>query len=731
MASVASTSTRRTSTHRKPQELLICGICEEPYDEGIRQAKFLACHHTFCCCCLDTLSRNGNIQPAYIQCPNCRAQTRVPQNGARGLQTNFYVTSLKEFSEPTETQKPVPNVMGCQGHNSLPTSYFCVTCGVAICADCKTLNHQATTEHSVIRISEAETAQLEELNVNQKTLTANNRNLQIIAAEMVLLTAAKDTAIDDMETCISLLREHLQQRRCELMNCILDQYDAKQSALLDKQTQIQEANEELHENITEAKYITMSGDLRQLKRINESLKKVKEETKSVSSSLDLGRNFLTFDSTKGIDAFKQSLHDIGQVYSKDFLPSTFAFRKGDAKAGETTTYSVEVQSHHGEDVSLSSRSFSLKVTDPTDTEVRTILNTSGAECTMTFTPQMSGLHKVSGTFLGQQLISELTHISVHSNNPVLKFGDHGDGHGTFTRPWGIAIDNNNCLYVADPRNKLIQKFTDDGKFLKQFSVADEDEEHSTCDITLDIDKELVLCTQLSLNNRKFREGEKILIFTFEGELKDTFTLSDECKAFYIAIDGYGDIILSNQERRCLFKVDKDGNFLNMMGPPIVSAYITISNDGTIIVPDKVNDCIYLLNEDGTVKHRFGTSGTGKGELFRPSGVAADNDYILVSEFGNNRVQIFKHDGTFVSMIESTEDPLNHPRGLAVTKDGYVYVVDSYNNCIKKYKYRDVQWLNSTNLTHWGPDNENVWISIKFSLQFVPKGPVDNKQQLFW
>ena len=27
-------------------------------------------------------------------------------------------------------------------------------------------------------------------------------------------------------------------------------------------------------------------------------------------------------------------------------------------------------------------------------------------------------------------------------------------------------------------------------------------------------------------------------------------------------------------------------------------------------------------------------------------------------------------------------------------------------------------------------NENVWTSIKISLKFVPKGPIDNKQALF-
>ena len=544
---------------------------------------------------------------------------------------------------------------------------------------------------------------------------------------MALLTAAKDMAVTDMETCIALLHEQVEQRRNDLMNGILEQFEAKQTALLDKQKKIQEANEELNGNITKAQLVTTSGDFSQLKRINESLKKVKEETHSISLSLDLGQNYLAFDSLKGIKSFKKCLHNVGNIYYKGFLPSTFAFRNGDAVAGYTTTYNIEVQSHHGEAVSVSSCHFSVRVTDSSDAELCTVLNTNGDECTMNFTPQVSGLHKVSGAFLGQQLVSELTHISVHSNNPVLKFGDQGDGKGAFAWPWGIAKDNNNCLFVADSQNHLIQKFTDDGKFLKQFSTAVHDKDHTTCDIAVDSNKGLILCPQIVCKDGQFLSGTKILVFTLEGKLKNTINLSDEWKAFNIAIDGQGGKILSNLGKKCLFKVDKEGNFLNIIGTSIFAAYITIIDDGTIIVPDEDNDCIYLLNEDGTIKHRFGSSGTGKGQLNKPCGVAADADYILVGEGGNNRVQIFKHDGTFVSMIESTEDPLNHPRGLAVTKDGHVYVVDSYNHCIKKYKYRDVLWLNSTSLTHWGRDSENVWISIKYPLNFVAKRPFDNKQ----
>ena len=68
-------------------------------------------------------------------------------------------------------------------------------------------------------------------------------------------------------------------------------------------------------------------------------------------------------------------------------------------------------------------------------------------------------------------------------------------------------------------------------------------------------------------------------------------------------------------------------------------------------------------------------------------MATDGDNILVVDSGNKRVQVFKQDGTFVSLIESLGDPLDQPRGMAVTNNGHIFVADRDNHCIKKYKYK--------------------------------------------
>ena len=518
----------------------------------------------------------------------------------------------------------------------------------------------------------------------------NKKNLQIVESEMALLTAAKKTALKDIDSSIKSAQEQLEQRRNHLVNRVLDQYDVRQKVLVDKHEEIKETNRVLNDNISQAKRITTIAHLNKLKPVGESLKKVNEKTKSISSNLDLGENYLVFDSSEGLDEFNKCVHGLGQVNIEGFLPSMITFKGVDAKAGCEAVLAADICNYQGGTLSsISPGRLAIQVTDPTNTELGTLIYTNCSECTVTFTPQMSGLHNVSGLFLGQMLLSEQPHISVNSNNPVLTFGGKGGGDGTFSTPWGICIDGCSCIYVADVDNKVIQKFTADGDFLSQFCVAIDGKDNTMCDIALDVNRGLILGPRIVDLGETCLPTSEIQVFNLKGELQRLYTPGEDHRAFSIAIDGQSDLILSNLGKKCLFKVDKDGNFVSSMGHLVSPGFIAIDDDGTIIVPDEDNDCIFTFNTNGTVRLKFGSSGAGKGQLKKPRGVAADGEYILVSEVENHRVQVFKYDGTFVSMIESIEDPLKEPCGLVLTTDGYVYVVDTGHNCIKKYKYRSM------------------------------------------
>ncbi len=51
---------------------------------------------------------------------------------------------------------------------------------------------------------------------------------------------------------------------------------------------------------------------------------------------------------------------------------------------------------------------------------------------------------------------------------LFSFGKAGDKEGEFNRPWGIAIDKNGDVYIADGLNARVQIFDKDGKFITMF-----------------------------------------------------------------------------------------------------------------------------------------------------------------------------------------------------------------------------------------------------------------------
>ena len=330
---------------------------------------------------------------------------------------------------------------------------------------------------------------------------------------------------------------------------------------------------------------------------------------------------------------------------------------------------------------------SVKICDPRGNVLAVTLNATNPDLVVTFTPQMSGKHDISVIYLGRPLKGKQTHISVESNNPVLKIGGPGDGRGTFNSPRDIAIDNKGCLYVADTGNGLIQKFSADGDFLSQFRVNEYNKDYAAFTLGLDWKRDLLICTEISVENNAAVEESNILLFNLEGGRQNSYTVNISCP-LYVAMNARGNALISDKKERCVFEIDREGHSLCRMGDLKNPGFICTDQDGIIIVSDAVSHAVFVISPDGTNRHTFGSFGMEIGQLAHPFGVATDGENILVAEGHNNRVQVFRYDGTPVCVIESSEDPLDKPRGLAVTGDGHVYVVDRDNHCIKKYKYKD-------------------------------------------
>ncbi len=80
--------------------------------------------------------------------------------------------------------------------------------------------------------------------------------------------------------------------------------------------------------------------------------------------------------------------------------------------------------------------------------------------------------------------------------------------------------------------------------------------------------------------------------------------------------------------------------------------------------------------------QWGGLGDGEGQLFMPWGIAVGSDNLLyVSDYGNNRVQVFSPEGEFLrgwGRLGSGLGRLRGPVGIALDPAGNVYVADAFN-----------------------------------------------------
>lgn len=108
--------------------------------------------------------------------------------------------------------------------------------------------------------------------------------------------------------------------------------------------------------------------------------------------------------------------------------------------------------------------------------------------------------------------------------------------------------------------------------------------------------------------------------------------------------------------------------------------VAIAGDRLYVVDIRKHQVLVLDKVTGNRLSAFGKPGSGQGELYQPTNIAIGPDGDLyVVDTGNFRVQRFKPDGSFVRTYgEAGDTPgsFARPKGIAVDREGRIYVVDA-------------------------------------------------------
>jgi sugar lactone lactonase YvrE len=114
----------------------------------------------------------------------------------------------------------------------------------------------------------------------------------------------------------------------------------------------------------------------------------------------------------------------------------------------------------------------------------------------------------------------------------------------------------------------------------------------------------------------------------------------------------------------------------------------------LYVADVEQDQVLVYDADSfKLKRRIGTGGqkhalTTPGDFARPSGLAVDRDgNLYVADTLNNRIEIFDGDGKFVSTFGKAGDGPGYfarPKGVAIDGDNHIWVVDGMEDRVQVF-----------------------------------------------
>jgi iron(III) transport system ATP-binding protein len=142
----------------------------------------------------------------------------------------------------------------------------------------------------------------------------------------------------------------------------------------------------------------------------------------------------------------------------------------------------------------------------------------------------------------------------------------------------------------------------------------------------------------------------------------------------VADTHYHRVLFFNRQGEVL---DELGTFGREEGEFIYTVAVTQDPEGFLYVAEYGgNDRIQKFTAGGEHVVTFGAMGTEPGEFQRPSGIVWHEGIVYVADAINNRIQAFREDGEFVSIVADAESAgLYYPYDLALGPDETLYVAE--------------------------------------------------------
>ena len=261
-------------------------------------------------------------------------------------------------------------------------------------------------------------------------------------------------------------------------------------------------------------------------------------------------------------------------------------------------------------------------------------------------------------------------------------------------PYGMAVDSNNNLYVADQKVGAIFIFNTDTR--EADLIKNSVHAHFVRIIGLAMDD----------NDRLFVSDpglRHVLVFDKTHKAEDVITegmvepgsiaLDRENRLLYVSDVELDQVLVYDADSlKLLRKIGTAGqkHELTTPGDFAKPTGLAIDADGNLYVCDTLNNRIEVFDADGKFVSTYGKNGDGPGYFGRPKGIAIDSDgHIWVADGMQDRVQVFNHEwqllitfgghgllpGQFQGLV-----------GIAIDNNNRVFTSEIFPGRVQRFRY---------------------------------------------
>ncbi|MEQ1833538.1 MAG: alpha/beta fold hydrolase, partial [Candidatus Eisenbacteria bacterium] len=280
---------------------------------------------------------------------------------------------------------------------------------------------------------------------------------------------------------------------------------------------------------------------------------------------------------------------------------------------------------------------------------------------------------------------------------VSQWGGLGSAPGAFQYPFGLAVDNECNVYVADAGNNRIQKFSSVGAVLGYWGTAGSGTGQFDFPQGIAVDP-LSAVYVTDTNNHRIQK------FSTSGTFLGGWGQHGSANGYFdyptgIAAEPYGfgsiyvaePLVLSDSSNQRVQQFTFLGGFVSKW-PGLVSPQdVAVDLAGNVFVLD--DNRVVKYTHTGNILTQWGAEGAGSGQFDLPAGLCVDGlGNVYVADTGNHRIQMFTNTGAFVTMWGSFgtgPGQFRFPADVAVDDSGSVYVSDQVNHRIQKFSPRRV------------------------------------------